>query len=944
MADQDKNPVQNMQTNAADVEKNADNGWHDTERSKITSDDDACFKLWNVYIGEAERYDAALLEGWRKDMDGMLLFSALYSASLTAFIIESYKNLQADPQDVTVALLTQISQQLKGISTDAGIHGSFQPPLSSLICNMLWFVSLALALSCSLLATFVQQWTRDFIHKTTMRPSPVLSARVLAFSYLGLRRFGMHTFVDIIPILLHISLFFFFAGLIGFLQSVNAPLMYLMACVLFIFALVYASLTLIPLIYFDAPYRTPLSDMLWNLAAVMHNLLLRRPAFPIDITLTEAMIQKSQENPGDRDRLCMEYTIKSLDSDTELLMLLEAIPEAVCGPSGARLANWSLITSLMQSHIPEHNIIYRISSYIVTSDSFASFNTHNDRLIIVMKALWSLAFLLAQNPTAIPSPNQDHIRVFWLDQNLVTRLTESEKSLPSELGFSTLALVQTSRMQGLRTCVDMVANSLSMASTSGHTKLQMAQNAIKAVLPSDIFWPSHTFRTGFQDLQNLLLGPEAYNQLLSSSCAEELVEEAKKLVSVLQEPERWKAAQIFILGEYLSKARTLVLHHGLAAGEMSATINVIHSSMHHKYQHDFYESFLNVDEDEASYSFIIQQFADFQWNKHLDSIFLHSLRLFFSTKWALSIHESPQAAKCRNTVTVFCTRITQNPTWVIQRDVKGHIEASLIEDLHSHKNSASCLEGIFSFYLNFDRQSFVRTAGIPFRVYDFAKQFLKSIPTVSAELRDQQNFDYTLAVTEAVICRYILYNVTERDEPFSDLESIALLGEKLLLGIPTDVLAMQKAYLLSMNLTALSSLIQVCCKLEGSGSIPTELFWRLTDCFWESDLHYSGYMHEKSQVDFAEAIQMLVHSQSREQKGTASEQFFHHNAGVWSWSRHWPWITDARAANILIQAINTHRGGPKFEGMIFQEQDLLNRCITVAQGNESGRTSVPSEM
>ncbi|THU91976.1 hypothetical protein K435DRAFT_612715, partial [Dendrothele bispora CBS 962.96] len=219
-------------------------------------------KLWTVYIDEAERYDKALLEGWRRDMDGMLLFSALYTASLTAFVIESYKTLREDPQDTTVSLLTQISQQLasqsNGPPESIGELNAFQPLLSSLICNTFWFISLVLGLTCSLLATFVQQWTRDFIHKTTMRPSPVLSARILAFSYLGLRRFGMHTFVDVIPILLHASLFLFFAGLIGFLQPVNAPLMYLMACTLFVFALVYMSLTLIPLISLDAPYRTPL--------------------------------------------------------------------------------------------------------------------------------------------------------------------------------------------------------------------------------------------------------------------------------------------------------------------------------------------------------------------------------------------------------------------------------------------------------------------------------------------------------------------------------------------------------------------------------------------------------------------------------------------------------------------------------------------------------------
>jgi hypothetical protein len=41
------------------------------------SDEEACSKLWDVYVGEAKRYDMSLLEGWKKDMDGMLLFVSL---------------------------------------------------------------------------------------------------------------------------------------------------------------------------------------------------------------------------------------------------------------------------------------------------------------------------------------------------------------------------------------------------------------------------------------------------------------------------------------------------------------------------------------------------------------------------------------------------------------------------------------------------------------------------------------------------------------------------------------------------------------------------------------------------------------------------------------------------------------------------------------------------
>ncbi|KAJ7822547.1 hypothetical protein B0H14DRAFT_1318682 [Mycena olivaceomarginata] len=45
-------------------------------------------------------------------MEGLLIFAGLFSASLTAFIAESYKTLNRDSGDLTVQLLTQISLQL----------------------------------------------------------------------------------------------------------------------------------------------------------------------------------------------------------------------------------------------------------------------------------------------------------------------------------------------------------------------------------------------------------------------------------------------------------------------------------------------------------------------------------------------------------------------------------------------------------------------------------------------------------------------------------------------------------------------------------------------------------------------------------------------------------------------------------------------------------------
>ncbi|KAJ6505647.1 hypothetical protein C8R47DRAFT_967580, partial [Mycena vitilis] len=223
----------------------------------------AAAKLWAIYVSEAEKYDRALFESWKSDMEGLLIFAALFSSILTAFIIESYQSLNADSGDLTVHLLAQISQQLAASSSGGSFTvpppTPFSPNISAIICNALWFTSLGFSLACALIATFVQQWARDFLHKTEMHSAPVIRARIFSYLYYGLKRFQMHTVVEIIPLLLHGSLILFFCGLVAFLIPVNLAMTVIAATVLGIVAAVYCTLTILPLRYLDCPYHTPLS-------------------------------------------------------------------------------------------------------------------------------------------------------------------------------------------------------------------------------------------------------------------------------------------------------------------------------------------------------------------------------------------------------------------------------------------------------------------------------------------------------------------------------------------------------------------------------------------------------------------------------------------------------------------------------------------------------------
>ncbi|CAK5263437.1 unnamed protein product [Mycena citricolor] len=235
-------------------------------------------KLWGVYISEAQSYDQGLIDGWRSEMDGLLIFAGLFSGVVTTFIIESYKTLNPDSGSQTVVLLSQtvvllnqISHQLGNSNNGTAVMDAlpppavFSPPASSLICNALWFTSLALSLSSALVATLVEQWAREYQHRTTMFSSPSIRSRVYMYLYYGLRRFNMHAVVGVPPLLLHAALLLFFAGLVAFLVPINIIIMGISSALLLLFVSVYGTFTALPLFFFDSPYQTPLSRILWSL-------------------------------------------------------------------------------------------------------------------------------------------------------------------------------------------------------------------------------------------------------------------------------------------------------------------------------------------------------------------------------------------------------------------------------------------------------------------------------------------------------------------------------------------------------------------------------------------------------------------------------------------------------------------------------------------------------
>ncbi|KAF8265177.1 hypothetical protein EI94DRAFT_1444238, partial [Lactarius quietus] len=135
----------------------------------------------------------------------------------------------------------------------------FSPPSYAIWVNALWFLSLVISLTCALLATMLQKWARKYLRVTQSYCSPYKRARIRAFFAEGVEKYLLPWVVEALPMLLHISMFLFFVGLVVFLSNVNITIFKLILSWISLCTALYGFITLTPIFCRDSPYHTPLS-------------------------------------------------------------------------------------------------------------------------------------------------------------------------------------------------------------------------------------------------------------------------------------------------------------------------------------------------------------------------------------------------------------------------------------------------------------------------------------------------------------------------------------------------------------------------------------------------------------------------------------------------------------------------------------------------------------
>uniref|UniRef100_A0A8H7XR27 DUF6535 domain-containing protein n=1 Tax=Psilocybe cubensis TaxID=181762 RepID=A0A8H7XR27_PSICU len=183
---------------------------------------------WTLLGAPLMEKDEKLCKILRDEVNNLLLFAGLFSAVVTAFVVESYHNLQPDPNDDVILLLSRISESLVGGENTSSTTGnflpsaSFSPSQSAVRVNITWFTSLIFSLISVLVSIVALQWLRS--HQTYFGLSPRDTLAVLNMRSEALQKWQVATIIMSLPVLLEVSVLLFFSGMVDFLISLgNTP-------------------------------------------------------------------------------------------------------------------------------------------------------------------------------------------------------------------------------------------------------------------------------------------------------------------------------------------------------------------------------------------------------------------------------------------------------------------------------------------------------------------------------------------------------------------------------------------------------------------------------------------------------------------------------------------------------------------------------------------------
>lgn len=198
--------------------------------------------------------------------------ATLFSAVITAFVVLSYPSLRPDSGQATVDLLQQIITSLHTNGTLQPVQASttfvasstraFIPKDYAVRVNTFWFASLVVSVSVAFLTILAKQWLASL--DGDLHPSVEGRGRQFQYRYDNARAWNLSSALECLPLLLHMSLLLFFAGLIDFLWATNTTVAIVATVLIGLTVGIYIGTYVLSHLSSTCPYRTSVDPTTWT--------------------------------------------------------------------------------------------------------------------------------------------------------------------------------------------------------------------------------------------------------------------------------------------------------------------------------------------------------------------------------------------------------------------------------------------------------------------------------------------------------------------------------------------------------------------------------------------------------------------------------------------------------------------------------------------------------
>ncbi|KAG6849461.1 hypothetical protein H0H93_008248 [Arthromyces matolae] len=221
-------------------------------------------RVWRVYLDEADAYDSDMIDGFRTILDSLIVFASLFSAVVTSFVIQTSQVLQPNNQQIIAAFLLETNKLLRAAGNITKIDAI--PPSSIALntttytptdvwVNGLFFISLTLSVTASLLTVLAKHWIQAYIE--VVPGDAKTQAMLRQFRFDGLTRWNLKTIIEALPLVLHSSVAIFLVGLSLYISQMSPSICALVSVITASTFIFYLGTSMVPAFSIDCPYRLP---------------------------------------------------------------------------------------------------------------------------------------------------------------------------------------------------------------------------------------------------------------------------------------------------------------------------------------------------------------------------------------------------------------------------------------------------------------------------------------------------------------------------------------------------------------------------------------------------------------------------------------------------------------------------------------------------------------